>query len=396
MRGRRSGAGLIDSIEKVTLRRGRNGGTTWFHPRACMVPGAAGAAPTALMTLQSIGGSDYFGPVHWTESADLGQTWTEPQPIPALGRENLPDRSQVGVCDVVPEYHPPTQSVLALGHNVFYKNGRFFRQQPPRRAVYVVRRKDGTWSERKPLLWDDSRGTYIYTNNCGQRVTRPDGDVLFVMSFGASPSAARSAASALCAFDGQTLRIKTVGPELTHAAGRGLLEPSVTFWGGQYYVTLRAEDDRGYVAVSQDGLEWGEKQPWCWDDGEPLTMSTTQQHWLTHSDGLYLVYTRKHPSNANVIRWRSPLFLAEVDRERMRLVRDTERVVLPLVGDGINDPDHVALMGNFHVVNASPEESWVTVGEWMPRAGARGDMLLARIRWNRPNRLATGVRPDHR
>jgi len=71
-----------------------------------------------------------------------------------------------------------------------------------------------------------------------------------------------------------------------------------------------------------------------------------------------------------------------------RLIRSTERVVLPLVGDGVNDPDNVALMGNFNVTNASPDESWVTVGEWMPRKNARGDLLLARIRWSRPNRLA--------
>ncbi|MCX7827239.1 MAG: exo-alpha-sialidase, partial [Verrucomicrobiae bacterium] len=66
---------LVASIEKVVLRRGRDGsGPTWFHPRACMVPGAAG--PMAFMTLQTIAGSDYFGPVHWMTSRDLGRTWT--------------------------------------------------------------------------------------------------------------------------------------------------------------------------------------------------------------------------------------------------------------------------------------------------------------------------------
>ena len=99
------------------------------------------------------------------------------------------------------------------------------------------------------------------------------------------------------------------------------------------------------------------------------------------------MYTRKDASNANVIRWRSPLWLARVDIERQCLIKSTEQVVLPLVGDGMNDPDHVALMGNFHVTHADPGESWVTTGEWMPRAGYRGDVLLARIRWSRPNRL---------
>ena len=53
----------------------------------------------------------------------------------------------------------------------------------------------------------------------------------------------------------------------------------------------------------------------------------------------------------------------------------------------MGDPENVALMGNFDVTNVSPTESWVTVGEWMPRSGYRGDVLLARIHWATPNRL---------
>jgi hypothetical protein len=115
-------------------------------------------------------------------------------------------------------------------------------------------------------------------------------------------------------------------------------------------------------------------------------MSTTQQHWLTHSEGLFLSYTRKAPENANVMRWRAPLYLAEVDPETMRLRRESERIVFPLIGDGINDPTHVAHYGNFHVNNVDANESWISAGEVIP-ANFRGDLLLARIRWSRPNRL---------
>ncbi len=55
---------LIESISKETLWENRDGkGETWFHPRACMMPGNNGQ-PAALMNLQVVGGSDYFGPVH--------------------------------------------------------------------------------------------------------------------------------------------------------------------------------------------------------------------------------------------------------------------------------------------------------------------------------------------
>jgi hypothetical protein len=380
---------LVRSITTETLWRNRDGkSVSWFHPRACRLPDQDGV-PMALMTLQEIGGSDYFGPVHWSTSKDLGKVWTEPQPIPSLGRVPVPDHEglQAGVCDVVPQYHEQTKSVLAMGHVVFYRGPRFARgDQLARYPVYSVRKQDGSWSERKRLEWDDPRGSFIYTNNCGQRVILPDGDILLALTFGDKPTH-RSVAGVRCGFDGETLRIKQVGPALTHPHKRGLLEPSLTRFGNRFYLTMRAEDDRGYVSVSDDGLNWNDKTPWTWDDGTPLTMSTTQQHWLTHSDGLFLVYTRKDASNRKVIRWRSPLFMAQVDPKTLQLIRATERVVLPLVGDGVNDPDHVALMGNFNVTNASPEESWVTVGEWMPRDKARGDVLLSRIRWTKPNRL---------
>ena len=383
--------GLIASIEKQVVRQNRDGkATTWFHPRACRVPSKRPAASHAFMTVQSIGGSDYFGPVHWSESSDLGKAWAKFRPIPSLGRVPVAKHPglMAGVCDVVPQYHPPTKTILAMGHVVFYKGPKFARgDQLARYPVYTVRRSDGTWSKRRILEWNDPRGAFIYSNNCGQRVVLPNGDILLAFTFGDKPTH-RSVAGVLCGFDGEKLSIKKVGPPLKLAHKRGLLEPSITQFGGKFYITIRAEDDHGYQSVSSDGLNWEPKQPWVWDNGAPVTMSTTQQHWLTHSDGLFLVYTRKDKSNTGIIRWRAPLYVAQVDVLTRRLIRSTERVVLPLVGDGVNDPNNVALMGNFNVTNAGPDESWVTVGEWMPKKNARGDLLLARIRWSRPNRLA--------
>jgi hypothetical protein len=44
-------------------------------------------------------------------------------------------------------------------------------------------------------------------------------------------------------------------------------------------------------------------------------------------------------------------------------------------------------MGNFHTVNATAHESWVTVGECLPGKNFTGDTLMARIRWSRPNKI---------
>lgn len=373
--------GSIASVTPEAVIPEGKGNPTWFHPRACMVPGETG--PKAFMTLQTILGSDFFGPVHWMESADLGRTWSTPQPVPPLGRVPTgDDRGEEGVCDVVPEYHAATKSILAVGHNVFYKGPRFSADQPPRRPVYAVF-KDGKWGERKHLLWDDPRGAAIYTNGCGQRINLPTGDLLLALSFGVKGKP-RAVAGALCSFDGETLAIKTVGEPLVHERGRGLLEPSLAVHGEKYYITLRAEDGRGYVSTSKDGLSWAPKKLWTFDDGAPLETSTTQQHWLTHPSGLHLVYTRKDASNVNVFRWRAPLYLAEVNPETLQLIRSSERIVFPLEGDGVAAPEGVPLTDNFHVNPVSADESWITVGSWRPKRNLSGRLLLARVKWNKP------------
>ncbi len=128
------------------------------------------------MTLQTIGGSDYFGPVHWSETHDRGMTWPVPEAIPAFGRQAVRGSSglSAGVCEVVPQFHPRTGTVLALGHVVFYRQEKFsVSEQLARYPVYAVRSADGRWSERRILEWDDLRGAFIYTKNCGQRVVLP-------------------------------------------------------------------------------------------------------------------------------------------------------------------------------------------------------------------------------
>ena len=376
---------MIENIEVTPIWRGRNGNDpTWFHPRACVVPGKNG--PVVVMTLQLITGSDIFHAVHWSRTTDLGKTWSEPAPIPGLARVRLPDGTDEGVCDVVPEYHPRTGKIIAMGHNVYYRNGRLTKPALDRHPVYVVGDLEGNWSERRVLEWDDPRASAMYTSNCGQRVTLENGDILVPVSFVPRGRKDRFAGSLLCAFDGERLTVKAATrKELRNPAGRGLLEPSMVRFGDRFFLTIRAEDGHGYVAESTDGLEWSGMKPWAWDDGKPLVMSTTQQHWVTHADALFLAYTRRDASNVRVMRWRSPIWIARVDPEKRCLIRATERVVIPLHGDGIHHAEGVPRMGNFHVVSPTPDETWITVGECLPAGGWKGDTLLARIRWAHEN-----------
>jgi hypothetical protein len=280
---------------------------------------------------------------------------------------------------MVPEYHAPTGTVLAMGHDVFYRDGKLIREQPPRHTVYVVRSADGSWSPLRRLTWDDPRGRYIYTCNCAQRVNLPGGDVLVPLSIGAT-SAARSVVVVRCAFDGVELAVRETSNELTNKVRRGLLEPSLAEFGGRFFLTIRAEDDHGYVSTSDDGRTWSPQTPWKFDDGTAIGMSSTQQRWLVDRHALYLVYTRRDPTNVGVVRWRAPLYAARVDPETLRLVRSTERIIVPLAGDGVNDGPNVPHLGNFHVNRATADESGITVGD-CTTTQYRGDVTLARVHW---------------
>ncbi|MCC6341364.1 MAG: exo-alpha-sialidase [Bryobacterales bacterium] len=374
---------LIAGIRHSVLWEGRKQGKVWFHPRACRIPGKE---PVLLMTLQEITGSDVFHHVHWSESRDLAASWSEPKPIPGMGRRKTADGLEEGICDVVPEYHARTKTVLAMGHNVYYdRTGKLARPDTERWPVYIVRDPAGRWGTVRKLEWDNPEASAMYTSNCSQRVTLENGEILVPLSFGPLGRRDRGVCTALCSFDGKELRIRKSGNVQRNAVKRGLLEPSLARFAGRYYMTIRAEDDRGYVTVSPDGLEWEEKRAWCWDDGEPLTMSTTQQRWLPHSEGLYLAYTRKDASNINVVRWRTPIFAAEVDVEKLCLIRSTERVVFRIEGDGVNHPETVPYLGNFHTTAISPRESIVTTCETLPKV-LRGNTIQARVRWAKVNR----------
>src|SRR5690606_19978488 len=125
-------------------------------------------------------------------------------------------------------------------------------------------------------------------------------------------------------------------------------------------------------------------KPWCWDDGSDLGNYNTQQHWVTHPQALYLVYTRRGANNDHVFRHRAPLFIAQVNPHTQQVIRSTERVLVPERG---------ARLGNFGVTKVTDHETWVTVTEWMQKGGrdpvippdnphgADNSVYVARIQW---------------
>lgn len=128
-------------------------------------------------------------------------------------------------------------------------------------------------------------------------------------------------------------------------------------------------------------LRFATPVPWTFDDGAELGSYNTQQHWLAHRDGLFLVSTRRGANNDDIVRHRAPLFMARVDPEKLRILRASERVIVP---------EHGAEMGNSGACAINENESWVTVSEGLSmkdsRArGAEGATFVARILWSKPN-----------
>lgn len=282
-----------------------------------------------------------------------------------------------------PRYHKKTKQLLGIGHTVVYTPEWKVTMPRPRHTSFSVYDPDaGDWAEWQKLELPALDKFYNSGAGCAQRYDLPDGRTLLPVSF--YPKGKNSHITVLeCSFDGNTLRYNGQGNELgIDNKTRGLHEASMTQYEGRYYMTIR-NDERGFVSTSEDGLHFSPIQVWTFDDGTDLGTHNTQQHWVTHSRGLFLVYTRRGANNDHVARNRAPLFIAEVDPKKLQVKRKTERILIPNKG---------AALGNFGVCDVSPDETWVTVAENMysPKVqeyGSDGSVWVARIQWKKPNKL---------
>jgi len=151
------------------------------------------------------------------------------------------------------------------------------------------------------------------------------------------------------------------GSELDIPQGRGLYEPSLIKHDKWFYLTLRA-DHSGFVTRSRDGLAFEKIREWTFDDGKPLGSYNTQQHWTRIGGGLFLIYTRRGAENDHIFRHRAPLFIGQVDPDRLCVIRRTEQTLLPT---------NEATLGNSGICHISDHESWITCGEGLLRLGKR-------------------------
>ncbi|MDA7921622.1 glycoside hydrolase [Verrucomicrobiales bacterium] len=368
-------------VETILTREDPASSHLWFHPRIAVIPNEEKSGnPEVVMTLQKLlGKSDFFSGLSVMTSRDLGKTWSEPTSPPELGwmvDEKVPDVS-IAVADVTPGYHAGSGVVLAVGAQVRYsKEGKQLTDQyRSHQTAYAVLGNDGAWKSWAKLEMPKEIRFDFARSACAQWVEERDGTVLLPFYVGESTKLPFSTTMVRCSFDGETLRYLEHGNLLELETMRGLYEPSLVYHGDRYYVTMR-NDHAAYVASSDDGLTFSDPKKWLFDDGEELGSYNTQAHWLESGGALFLTYTRKGANNDHVVRHRAPIFVAQVDPEKLVVIRETEKIVVPERG---------ATLGNFGVVKISENESWVTVGEGNVSAaakilGANGSVFLSRVR----------------
>lgn len=394
----------IERIDNEIILHGRKNNIAWFEPAIGVIPGTKRKLPQVFVRATYLTGND-IGPQFFLKTDDLGKTWSNP--VLCQNWVKVPMEN-----DVFEEpwfglfYHKQTEKFIAIGHTHFvqdagqstsFKNERHYTSPELKGSiVYSLwnhERSDfGPW-ERMILPQDLNLG--IYYN--GQFHEQDDGSILIPGYYISSQPAAgnqrpvRGVTILKCSFTGTDLRFIEHGSIHTIEEARGLAEPSLVCSEGKYYMTVR-HDLRAYVTSGKDGLHYDELKTWRFDDGTDLGNYNTQQKWLKHNDTLYLVYNRKSELNNGVFRSRAPLFMAEVDTERLMVRKNTERIVFPEKG---------ARMGNFNIAGITDNESWVITGEWLQgqfpnsKKGDRfwidsnsinyiryiGDLLLARVHW---------------
>jgi hypothetical protein len=272
---------------------------------------------------------------------------------------------KIGVCDFQLGWHEPSRRVLGIGHTVRYTKKGFAGYGHRRDTAYAVYDPaTDTWSPWRVLEIAKANDDSFFHNGAhGQWVVEPDGSILLpIYAVGKGLPCNFRGMVLRCRFDGETLSCVEKGPEMTVSDRRGLYETSIVKHRGRYYLTMR-NDLRGYVTSGGDGLTYDPVRPWTFDDGTELGSYNTQQKWAAHRNALFLVYTRRGLDNDKIARHRAPLVMAQVDPDRLCVLRNSERILVPKKG--------TARFGNFDASAITENETWVTVGGGGPAYCAR-------------------------
>ena len=367
----------------------------WFHPRAASIPNAGkNGNPRVVLTLnQHMDADDHYSGLWYMYTDDMGKTWKGPFDPKELGFSYDEPGIHASFHDATPGWHAKTEMLLVIGSKTSYSEDGSHANDKPGRirtcyAVYDV--KADKWTPVMDL--DVPKGglfDFSVSGSC-QWLEERDGTLLVPVYY-TIPSGYPGKGSGVlileCTFDGKKLHYVRHGNEIVRNEEMGYAEPSIIRCQGKYFLTVRGLCGiNGYVGVSSDGMNFEKMVPWTFDDGTPLGSVNTQQHWLAHQDGLFICYTRSGANNSDIARSRAPLFIAQVDIDKLCAIRKTEKELIPNRG---------LMLGNFGAIPITSGESWVTDAEYLqfsaghkPTArGGNGSVWVTRVIWPTPNEL---------
>ena len=328
----------------------------WLQARTAHVLGADSLSVTILNQARNRFTHDYCD-IYQMISRDQGATWSEPAPLPSLRRAETVDGYEVAPSDMWNQWHSQSGRVIATGVTFHFLNGRHEHHLKQQAAYAVMDPAPGDWGPLQvlelPEKDHDNLPIMAASAGCSQRVDLPDGDVLLPLRYLPSATLDKDADTfdygdeavlynsivARCGFDGETLTYQEHGTHHSitpdhsrqlaarrgvESSARGLYEPSLAEFQGAFFLTMRS-DHSAFVTKGSDGINFHEAREWTFDDGEILGSYCTQQHWATIGGRLYLLYCRPSGDNEHIFRHRAPIFIAEVDPERLQVIRSTER-----------------------------------------------------------------------
>jgi hypothetical protein len=366
------------SIENTIALAGQKDTFIWTQARAAALP--AGGEYVAIMTLSKklMAGEDVYYDLY--QSLYDGNRWTEPEVIHSLKIHEIEGGYRRSMSDMTPAFHARSGKVINIGKSFFYTNDEDPDRSRREIAYAVFDPATKAWGPFKSLTMPerDREGLHIMapTAGCVQFHIDEDGNIFLPVFFYAlnneqfhgvsrstftvqnlmnSDDIGSSVAMTKCSLDGQELTLLELGNTLHLKQGRGIGEPSVIKFQDNYFLTLRS-DKSAHVTKSKDGLQFEDLKEWRFDNDSLLGSYNTQQHWAAAGEKLYLVYTRPDGKNDHIFRHRAPLYIAEIDPEKLVVKKSTEQICVP--------EDGVAL-GNFGITGISDEESWVVTSEYL-------------------------------